>query len=110
MYPLIVAIVIIVLLILLVVTTIVIKNRNVIIPHQFLKLYSFIAERLWRKRMHKKKMIAMLIEKGSLANVDFRKEINVSDSSIVNYADELEKEGKIEQMGKTGRSVKYRLK
>ncbi len=45
-----------------------------------------------------------------ITNNDVEKLLNVSDATATNYLQELEDEGKIEQIGKTGRSVFYRLK
>ncbi len=45
-----------------------------------------------------------------LSNSEIRKELGVSSRTAVRYLDELEEEGKIEQVGKTGSAVTYRLK
>lgn len=42
-----------------------------------------------------------------ISNDDVRKMIGVSDATAVRYLDELEKEGAIKQVGKTGRAVYY---
>ena len=47
---------------------------------------------------------------GKITNNDVEKLLNVSDATATNYLQELENENKIEQIGKTGRSVFYRLK
>jgi len=110
MYPLVVAIVIISLLVLLAFAVVFKKNRGIFILLYFSKAYWEIAKKFWRKKSNKRKILKLLFQKGDLGNKELRKEINVSDTSIVNYTDELEEEGKIEQIGKAGRFVKYRLK
>lgn len=63
-----------------------------------------------RKRENKEKILALLGERGELSNSDIREALGVSDRSVIRYMDELEREGKVEQVGNTGRSVTYRLK
>ncbi len=45
-----------------------------------------------------------------ITNNDVEKLLNVSDATATNYLQELENEGKIKQVGETGRSVFYKLK
>lgn len=79
-----------------------------------------------RKQGNKEKILAILRERarsspspqsnsgqagqGELSNSDIREALGVSAKTAVNYLDELEREGKVEQVGNTGQSVKYRLK
>ena len=64
-----------------------------------------------RKSSNKEKVIAFLKEAGGEAgNVEIRKYLGVTDRTVVNYMDELEREGRVEQAGNTGRGVTYRLK
>ena len=42
-----------------------------------------------------------------MRNNDVERMFAVSDATATNYLSELEKEGKIRQVGKTGRSVSY---
>ncbi len=44
---------------------------------------------------------------GGVSNNDIEKLLGVSDSTATRYLDELEKEGKIHQVGTSGRSVFY---
>jgi Fic family protein len=46
----------------------------------------------------------------SISNNEVEKMLNVSDATATRYLDELEQEGKVEQMGRTGKYVTYRLK
>lgn len=47
---------------------------------------------------------------GELSNADIRNALGIFERSVVRYMDELEHEGKAEQVGPTGRGVTYRLK
>jgi predicted HTH transcriptional regulator len=49
-------------------------------------------------------------EKDIISNGDLENELGVSDATATRYLEELEQMGKIEQIGKTGRGVKYRSK
>lgn len=63
-----------------------------------------------RKNANKEKIAALLAERGELGNSDIRKALGVSERTAVRYMDELEREGKVEQVGDTGRGVQYCLK
>lgn len=55
-----------------------------------------------RKNGNKEKIAALLQEKGQLSNAEFREAFGSSERSVVHYMDELEREGKVEQVGTTG--------
>ncbi len=74
------------------------------------EIYSIILDRIYRKRANLKKIIAFFNEKSTLSNSEIRQYLGISDRVVVNYMDELEKMGKVEQVGETGRSVYYKLK
>lgn len=63
-----------------------------------------------RKNGNKEKITALLREKGQLSNAELREALGISDRSVIRYMDELEREGKVDQVGSTGRGVLYRLK
>ena len=63
-----------------------------------------------RKGANKQKLIALLQERSELSNSDLREALKVSDRTITRYMDDLEREGRVEQVGDTGRNVTYRLK
>lgn len=63
-----------------------------------------------KKRENKEKIAALLRGKGQLSNAELREALGFSERSVVRYMDELEREGKVEQLGSTGRGVIYRLK
>jgi predicted HTH transcriptional regulator len=63
-----------------------------------------------RKHKNKEKILALLVEQGELSNADIRVKIKAHRRSVRRYLDELEEEGKVEQIGDTGRGVVYRLR
>lgn len=58
----------------------------------------------------KGEILEMLAEKNEITNDEVEKALGVSDATATNYLQELENEGKLEQVGKEGRFVHYRLK
>lgn len=63
-----------------------------------------------RKNGNKEKVLAFIRERGEVSNLDIRNYLGVSSRTVVNYLDELEKEGIVEQKGNIGQGVFYRLK
>ncbi len=53
------------------------------------------------------KIMSRLSEKGKITNDEVEKLLRVSDATATRYLDALEKEGRVRQEGKTGRSVVY---
>jgi DNA-binding IclR family transcriptional regulator len=62
-----------------------------------------------RKNANKAKVLELLQEK-EMTNTDIRDALGVSRNTAVRYMDELEAEGRVEQVGTTGRSVLYRAR
>lgn len=60
------------------------------------------------KEGRKEKIMGLFAGQEAIRNDDVEKLLGVSDASATNYLNELEKEGKIEQMGAAGRFVSYR--
>src|SRR3989344_1157766 len=60
-------------------------------------------------RKHKKleKILEALTAKGKITNDEVEKLLHVSDATATRYLSALEKEGKIQQVGKTGKAVEY---
>lgn len=72
---------------------------------------SSINERRHREAEEKKQKVLELAQgKDFITNDDVQASLNVSDTTATRYLDELEKEGKLEQIGHDGRFVKYKLK
>lgn len=60
-----------------------------------------------RKRTKLDKIFSEITKRGSITNDKVEKLLHVSDATATRYLAELEKEGKIIQVGKTGHAVKY---
>jgi len=58
-----------------------------------------------RKNANKEKALAFIQGKKEAGNEEIREYLGVSRRSAIRYLDELEKEGKIEQVGDIGRGV-----
>lgn len=67
-------------------------------------------EQTMRKQTNKQKALALLGNGRELGNEEIRESLDVSRQSVARYMNELEKEGKVEQVGDSGRGVTYRLK
>jgi predicted HTH transcriptional regulator len=63
-----------------------------------------------RKNTNKQKILKFLKEREKTGNEEIREHLGVSRQSVVRYMDELETEGKVEQIGSIGHAVFYRLK
>ena len=60
-----------------------------------------------RKTKKFEKIMELLEKKGKLTNDDVEKLLHVSDATATRYLSALEKQNKIKQSGKTGKSVSY---
>jgi ribosomal protein S25 len=60
-----------------------------------------------RKRVKLEKILTEITKKGFVTNDHVEKLLHVSDATATRYLTQLEKEEKIQQVGKTGKSVKY---
>lgn len=60
-----------------------------------------------RKRKKLEKILGLLEKRTSITNDEVEKLLHVSDATATRYLSTLEKEGKIKQTGKTGKSVSY---
>jgi predicted HTH transcriptional regulator len=56
------------------------------------------------------KIVQLFGERNELTNADVRSNLGVSSRTTVRYMDELERTGKVVQVGKIGHTVTYRLK
>ncbi|MBI2676918.1 MAG: HTH domain-containing protein [Candidatus Yanofskybacteria bacterium] len=77
---------------------------------EFVGICKSAVETASQKEGRKEKALAMFAEKPELSNAEIRAALGVSSRTAVRYLDELEKEGKVEQVGKVGHAVTYRLK
>ncbi len=60
------------------------------------------------KQMHLKQILDYLESNDQVTNNDVEQMLSVSDATAERYLDELEKQRKLKQVGKTGRNVIYR--
>jgi hypothetical protein len=63
----------------------------------------------FRKRKKLEKVMTLFLKKQKITNDEVEKFMHVSDATATRYLSQLEKEGKIKQSGKTGKSVFYTL-
>ena len=68
---------------------------------------SFISKQKRQKELDKETIYGLLETNHPLTNNDVEAMLGISDASATRYFDELEKEGKVRQVGKTGRHVHY---
>lgn len=76
---------------------------------QSVKICNFALEQSIHKQKNKRAILDLLQKETELSNEQIRKSLRVSDRSVVRYMDELEKEGKVKQIGNIGRGVSYKL-
>ena len=60
-----------------------------------------------KKREKIDKILTLFSEKSQITNDEVEKLLHVSDATATRYLEQLEKEGKIKQVGKTGKGVMY---
>ena len=61
----------------------------------------------FRKRKKLDRVMSLFLQKSKITNDEVEKLLHVSDATATRYLSILEKEGKIKQSGKTGKSVSY---
>src|SRR3989338_5084837 len=93
------------------------KKHDTSAKEEFVGICASAIETASQKEARKESVLALLHEHGELSNSEIRKMLGrlpagrqVSSRTAVRYLDELEKEGKVEQVGKIGHTVTYRLK
>ena len=74
------------------------------------KIIVYRSEKGRVKEKNKEKILKELQNKQKITNNDVEKLLGVSDATATRYLDELEKDGKIRQVGKTGKHVYYLLR
>jgi predicted HTH transcriptional regulator len=73
-------------------------------------LYNYISNRGAKRQESLDKILALFSIDKELTNTEIRNELKVYSRTAVRYMDELEKEGKVMQVGKIGYLVTYKLK
>ena len=86
------------------------KKHYTSAKEEFIGICKSAVETASQKEARKQKALAMFDDKSELSNAEISKALGVSSRTAVRYLDELEREGKIEQVGKIGHAVTYRLK
>ena len=77
---------------------------------EFVGICASAIETASQKETRKQKALDLLKGQGEFSNAEIRKALGVSSRTAVRYLDELEREGKVEQVGHVGHAVTYRLK
>lgn len=85
------------------------KKHGTNTAEEFVGICAFAVDQTVKKQANLNKILGMFKEDDELTNQEIRRALKVSSKTAVNYLDELEKLGKVKQVGKTGRSVVYRL-
>ncbi|PIR46582.1 MAG: hypothetical protein COV07_03565 [Candidatus Vogelbacteria bacterium CG10_big_fil_rev_8_21_14_0_10_45_14] len=68
---------------------------------------SFNDEQTENKENNKRKILELLNTKHQITNNDVENSLEVSDATAERYLNELEKEGKVKQVDRTGKHVYY---
>lgn len=68
---------------------------------------SFMSKQQEEKKRNKEAIYGLLETNHPLTNSDVQMMLDIPESTATRYFDELEKEGKVRQVGKTGRHVHY---
>ncbi len=71
------------------------------------KKLGLIARQKQEKERDKEAILGLLETQGSLTNNHIEQMLGIPDSTATRYLEELEKEGKVRQVGKTGHAVYY---
>ena len=66
--------------------------------------------RIEKKEENKKRILEKIQEAGKITNDEAQKLLDIADSTATNYLEELEKGGKIEQVGGAQKDTFYRLR
>lgn len=94
------------------------KKHETSTKEEFVGICKSAIETASQKEMRKERALAFLRERDpstssgykELGNAEIRTELGVSSRTVVKYMDELEREGKVKQVGTIGHTVTYRLK
>jgi predicted HTH transcriptional regulator len=70
----------------------------------------YTRELIINKNSNKQKLLEFLKTRSPASNEDIRQALGVSSRSTVRYLNELEREGRVVQVGVIGQAVTYRLK
>lgn len=71
---------------------------------------AYTDQRSGEKQNRKERIMAALKEKGTVTNDEVEKLLGIADATATKYLQELEREGRIEQIGTQGRFVHYKIR
>ena len=85
------------------------EDKAELAPKQKLGLLRQMAQATIQLHIQKKlvKVMTLFVKQTEITNDEVEKLLHVSDATATQYLAELEKRGKIQQVGTTGRGVKY---
>ncbi len=87
------------------------KNKSVVVADKPLDVAqdseTLREKQIKEKEVGKQKILELFDSQARVLNDDVQKMLGVSDASATRYLDELEKEGKIKQVGEIGSGVFY---
>ena len=92
------------------------RRHGTSMAEEFVGICTVAVDRTVRKQGNMEKIMSLFARSTSsgqaaeLSNFEIRKALGVSSRTAVRYMDELEKEGRVEQVGKIGHTVTYRVK
>ena len=62
-----------------------------------------------KKQKNLEEILTLFTDEDEITNRDIQELLNVSEATAIRYLDELQEQGRIEQIGETGQGVLYRL-
>ncbi|MDP3996780.1 MAG: winged helix-turn-helix domain-containing protein [bacterium] len=84
------------------------KKHDTSAKEEFIGICKSAIETASEKEARKKSVLALLREHGEVGNAEIGEALGVASRTVVKYMDELQEEGKVEQVGVTGRGVMYK--
>lgn len=76
---------------------------------EFAGICTIALDRTVKKRSNMEKVMALFAKNPQLSNHEIRKALGVSSRTTVRYMDDLQKEGRVKQIGRAGHGVTYLL-
>ncbi|MCX6717741.1 MAG: hypothetical protein NTU76_03655 [Candidatus Taylorbacteria bacterium] len=86
------------------------KKYGTKMKDEFVRICNSAFNRDTKRQGNLDKIVQFFGERNELTNADIRSSLGVSSRTTVRYMDELERTGKVVQLGKIGHTVTYRLK
>lgn len=83
------------------------KEKESLTPSESKPLTGLVEKQTREKEENKKRILGVLETQTPLTNNRIEELLGISDATATRYLDELEEEGRIRQVGKTGKHVYY---